>query len=142
MATQAFISKVTLKRGDGESTEAFTVVPEVLVVPVLGQTKGIVEVTNYDSDDKEYIAELFADGKEVDIKWNMILGDTQQEGVKDDVDNGINRNYEMTVTNGVKTLTSSFTLTPMEWADEVSMTEQSKLSARFKISGAINQATV
>ena len=135
--TVAFTGGITLKRGDGGGTEIFTVVPELLIAPVLGGTKNTIEVTNYDSTDKEYIAEQFAEGKEVDLSCNLILGDAEQQGVIDDINNGDNRNYEMIITDGTNILTSSFTLTPLEWGRETSLTEQHKLSARFKISGAV-----
>lgn len=135
--TQAFTGGITVKRGDGAGTEAFTVVPEITLAPILGQTKGTIEVTNYDSNDKEFIAERFAEGKEVDLEWNYIIDDTEQQGVVSDINAGTNRNYEMIITDGTNTITSSFTLTPIEWNRNVSLTEQHKLSARFKISGAI-----
>lgn len=137
--TQAFTGGVTLKRGDGgDPTEVFTVVPEMILAPNLGADYGEIEVSNYDSlVNKEYIAEYLGTGKDVDLEWNLILGDTQQEGVVADIDGGINRNYEMTITNGTETLTSSFTLTPKGWNRTTSLTEQHKLGATFKVSGAI-----
>lgn len=133
-----FSGGVQLKRGDGATpTEVFTLVPGVLVQPVLGQTNELIEVSDYDSTDKEYIAAYLSDGNEVDIEFNYNLGETQQVGVVDDIKGKINRNYEMTVTDGTQTLTSSFTLTPLGWNRTPSFSEQHKLSARFKISGAI-----
>lgn len=137
--TAAFTGGVTLKRGDGATpTELFTAIPEMTVAPNLGADKGQLEVSSYDSvDNKEYIAELLGDGKDVDLEWNLILGNAAQQGVIADVNGGINRNYEMTITDGVKTLTSTFTLTPKGWNRSTSLTDAHKLSATFKISGAI-----
>lgn len=138
MSTKAFTGGLTLKRGDGAASEVFTLVPEMTVAPTLGADKGTIEVSNYDSvDNKEYIAEWLGDGKDVDLEWNLIIGDVQQLGIISDVTDGVNRNYEMTVTDGIKTITSSFTLTPKGWNRTPSMTEAHKLSATFKISGAI-----
>ena len=137
--TAAFIGGVQLKRGDGEPvSEAFTIVPEMTIAPNLGASYALVEVSNYDSVQlKEYISEYLGDGSEVDISWNLILGDVEQEGVKADIDGGVSRNYEMTVTDGTKTLTSTFTLTPIGWNRNASFTEAHTLAAKFKISGAI-----
>lgn len=134
-----FSGGVQLKRGDGGTpTEVFTLVPGVLVQPVLGATNDQIEVSDYDSvGNKEYIAAYLGDGNEVDIEFNFDITDAQQQGVVDDVKNKLNRNYEMVVTDGTSTLTSSFTLTPIAWNRTPSFTEQHKLSARFKISGAI-----
>jgi hypothetical protein len=136
--SNAFIGGVQVKRGDGAGTEVFTVVPEMTIAPNLGAEYGLVEVSNYDSVQlKEYVAESLGDGAEVTMEWNLILGDTQQEGVKADIDAGTARNYEMTITDGTNTLTSSFTLIPKGWNRNTSFTEANKLSASFKISGAI-----
>jgi len=137
--TAAFTGGVTLKRGDGTTpTEVFTSIPEMTVSPNLGADKGQIEVSSYDSiDNKEYIAEFLGDGKDVDLEWQLILGNAQQESIVSDVNGGINRNYEMTITDGVKTLTSTFTLTPKSWNRSTSLTDAHKLSATFKISGAI-----
>lgn len=142
--SDSFIGGVQLKRGDGGTpTEVFTPVPEMTVAPNLGAQYGLVEVSNYDSVQiREYIAEALGDGAEVDIEWNLVLGDTQQEGVKADIDAGIVRNYEMTVTNGTLTLTSSFALTPVGWNRNTSFTDAHKFSAKFKISGAITDVVV
>ena len=141
--SSAFIGGVQLKRGDGAGTEVFTVVPEMKVAPNLGAQYGLVEVSNYDSVQlKEYISEYLGDGAEVDIEWNLILGDTQQAAVKADIDAGTVRNYEMTVTDGTSTLTSSFALTPIGWNRNASFTEAHTLSAKFKISGAITDVVV
>lgn len=133
-----FSGGVTLKRGDGAGTEVFTKVPGMLVAPVLGQTNELIEVSDYDSvEAKEYIAAFLGDGNEVDIEFNYDISDTQQQGVLADIKDKLNRNYEMIVTNGTDTISSAFTLVPLGWNRTPSFTEQHKLSARFKISGAI-----
>lgn len=143
MATVAFTGGVTVKRGDGAGTEVFTVVPEMTIAPNLGADYGQIEVSNYDSvTNKEYIAEFLGDGKDVDLEWNLILGNAEQEGVVADIEAGLNRNYQMIVTNGTETLTSTFTLTPKGWGRTTSLTEAHKLSATFKISGAIVDVVV
>ena len=134
-----FSGGVQLKRGDGATpTEVFTLVPGVLVQPVLGSTNPLVDVSDYDSvQNKEFIGAYLSDGNEVDVEFNYDITDTQQQGVVSDVKNKTNRNYELVMTDGTDTITSSFTLTPLSWNRTPSFTEQHKLSARFKISGAI-----
>lgn len=140
--SNAFIGGLQLKRGDGAGTEVFTLVPELTIAPNLGAEYNLVEVSNYDSVQlKEYIAEALGDGAEVTCEWNLILGDAEQAGVKADIDGGVVRNYELSITNGTSTLTSSFALTPKGWNRSPSFTEAHKLSANFKISGAIVDVT-
>lgn len=135
--TSAFTGGVTLKRGNGAGTEVFVAVPEMILAPILGQAFGEIEVSNYDSTAKEYIAELLGEGNEVDVEFNLILGDVNQALVLADVQGGVTSNYEMIVTDGTNILTSTFALTPKSWSREPSFTNQHKFSFGFKISGAI-----
>lgn len=134
-----FSGGVVLKRGDGEATEVFTAVDGVLVMPVMGQTNELTEVSDYDSTAKEYIAAYLADGNEVDVEFNYSLDSVQQVAIVADITGKLNRNYEMTMSDGSKVLTSSFTLVPLGWNRTPSFSAQHKLSARFKISGAITE---
>lgn len=134
-----FSGGVILKRGDGATpTEVFTKLNGVEVMPVLGGTNDLVPVSDYDSvQNNEYIAAKLSDGDEVDIEFNYDISDVGQQGVVADVKGKINRNYEMAVTDGSATITSSFTLVPLKWNRTPSFKAQHKMSARFKITGAI-----
>ena len=143
MATKAFTGGVVLKRGDGAEPEVFAVVPELKIAPSIGVNKDIIKVSNFDSiDNHEYIAAYLGDGVEVTLEWNLLLDDVQQTAIRDDVNDGVNRNFELTVTNGTKVLTRTFTVTMMGWNDDFSFEDAHKLSAKGKITGAIVDVVV
>jgi len=134
----AFSGGITVKRGDGADPEVFTTVPECIVVPVIGASKSEIDVSSCDSvTNKDYIAEYLGDGESVTAEFNYIIGNAQQTGLITDYNNSVNRNYEITVTDGTDTLTTVVTLTPLGWARTPSFTEQHKLAMNYKISGAI-----
>lgn len=135
--SSAFLNGVTIKRGDGaDPTEVFALFPEVLSMSGLGKTNPLVEVTSFDSAGREYIAGL-ADGTEVSIEANYLPADTQQQGLIADVDAGLNRNFEIAITDGVTPLTYSVTFTCLSWVINPSFEDKNTISFTLKISGAI-----
>ena len=72
------------KLGSGASPQVYTKVSEVLSIGPIGSTAPEVEVTNLDSTAKEYIGGL-ADGASVEIEFNYLNGNTQQEDLRDSV---------------------------------------------------------
>ncbi len=137
--SSAFLNGVTIKRGDGAGTEVFTAISEVLSMSGLGKTNPLVEVTNFDSTGREYIAGL-ADGTEISLECNYLPADTQQQALVADVDAGTVRNFEILITDGTTPLTYSFAVTPLSWVINPSFDDKNTLTFTLKISGAITVA--
>lgn len=137
MASSAFINGVTIKRGDGATpTEVFTLFPEVNSMSGLGKTNPLVEVTNFDSTGREYIAGL-ADGTEVTLEANYLPGDTEQAGLIADVDAGANRNFEITVTDGTTPKVFTVTFVCLGWVISPSFDDKNTITFTLKVSGDI-----
>jgi len=136
----SFTSGLVLKRGDGAGTEVFTAVTKVFSMSGLGAANPTIDVTNWDSSAKEYIAGL-ADGQEVTIEMNRVLSDTQQEGLISDVTSKLNRNFELTMSDGTSTETFSFAMSMSAWVINPANEDKHTLSITGKISGAITRAT-
>ena len=134
--SSAFLNGVTIKRGDGEESETFTAFPEVISFSGLGKTNPLIDVTSFDSTGREYIAGL-ADGTEVTMEANYLPGDTQQAGLISDVDSGLNRNFEITITDGTSTKVYTVTFTCLSWTINPSYEDKNTISFTLKISGAI-----
>ena len=134
--TSAFINGVTFKRGDGEASEAFTTVGEILSMSGIGKANPLVEVTSFDSTAREYIAGL-ADGTEVALECNYLPANTAQQGLVSDVDAGTTRNIQVAITDGVTPKTYSFAVTPLAWVLNPSFDDKNSISFTLKISGAI-----
>ena len=134
--SNAFLNGVTIQRGDGAGTEVFNLFPEVTSMSGLGKTNPLVEVTNFDSTAKEYIAGL-ADGTEVTLEANYLPADTQQQGLIADVDAGLNRNFEILITDGTTPKTYAVTFTCLSWVLNPSYDDKNTISFTLKISGDI-----
>lgn len=138
----SFAGGLALRRGDGATpTEVFTAVPKVNSLSGLGAVNPTIDVTNWDSTAKEYIAGL-ADGQEVTIEMNRVLGDAQQDGLIADVDGKLNRNFEFDMDDGGQVETFDFTLAMTSWSVTPNNEDKHILSVSGKISGAITRATV
>ena len=101
-----------------------------------GKTNPLVEVTSFDSASREYIAGL-ADGTEVTLEANYLPADAQQQGLIADVDGGLNRNFEILITDGVTPLTYSVTFTCLSWVINPSYDDKNTITFTLKISGDI-----
>lgn len=139
MADVAFLNGVTIKRGDGGGTEVFALFPQVTGFSGLGKTNPLLDVTTFDSAAKEFIAGL-ADGKQVTLDAIYLPGNAQQTGLIDDVDNGVNRNFEVEITDGTTTKTFSVTFTCLDWELKPAYEDKNTISFVLKISGAIGVA--
>lgn len=139
MADEPFINGCTFKVGDsGDPTEVFTAIPKVISYGGLGKTNPLKRVTNFDSSGEEYIAGL-ADGKEITVSCIYMPGNTVQEGLIADVDNGTNRNHQTVITDGTDTVTIDYTFTPIGWELGPSFEDKNTIDFQFKISGAITR---
>ncbi|RLA58683.1 MAG: hypothetical protein DRQ89_15085 [Epsilonproteobacteria bacterium] len=137
--SDAFLNGVTISRGDGGGTEIFNQMLEIISLSGLGKVNPLVEVTSFDSTVREYIAGL-ADGTEVTMEANYLPADTEQQGLIADVDAGLNRNFEILITDGVTPLTYSVTFTCLGWVINPSYDDRNTITFTLKISGAITVA--
>lgn len=86
---------VEFRRGQGDSPETYTLIPEVRTIPEIGARNDLVEVTNLDSvDGKEYIYGL-ADGKEIGLVVNYDHTNAQHIGLQSDQKNRVTRNFQV-----------------------------------------------
>ncbi|MCP5018062.1 MAG: hypothetical protein GY938_22730 [Ketobacter sp.] len=137
--SSAFLNGVTIKRGDGESSEVFTTIPEVKSMSNMGKTNPLVEVTSFDSAAREYIAGL-ADGTEISLECNYLPADVTQQALIADVNSGVTRNLTVTITDGTTPLTYSFAVACLSWSLAPSYDAANMASFSLKISGDITVA--
>jgi len=135
--SDAFTAGLSVKRGDGETTEVFTAIGEVTSLSGLGQNNEQIEVTNFDSaGSKEYIGGL-ADGSELNIECNFLPADVTQQALIADVDSKTVRNIEITITDGTTPKVYTFATAPLKWEILPAIDSQNKLNFTLKISGTI-----
>lgn len=138
-----FKGGITFKRGDGgDPTEAFTAVPGLIALSAFGKTNPLIDVTDFDSSAREYIAGL-PDGQELTAEFNYDADsatNTQLAGLVSDVDAGTNRNIQVVVNDGTNTETYDFAVTPLSWALNPSFDDKNTISFTLKISGAITKS--
>lgn len=139
MADTPFINGFVLKVGDGADPEVFTAIPKIIGFPPIGQTNPLVDVTNFDSATREYIAGL-ADGDQVDMSCILMPGNTVQSGLKADVVSKTNRNFQVVVNDGTDTMTFDFAMTPLMWRLGPSFDDKNTIEFQYKISGAITES--
>ena len=99
MATGAVSAQGTLlKIGDGASTEAFTLVPEVIDVSAPDVKTDLLEATSHDSPGgfKEWIAGL-RDGGTIPVKFNYITSNIIHQGFRTDNYAGTRRNFQLSL---------------------------------------------
>ncbi len=106
-------NKTEFRRGDGGVTEIFTLVPEVTGRLEVGEESSEIEVTSFDSDAVERIADL-ADGMPMEITCNY-KNHAQQNLLIADVKAKTNRNYQ--IYNPAFSKTYDFVLTPLGWVN-------------------------
>ncbi len=141
MTTVAYTSGVTVKFSDNASPEVYTAIEEVNSIDGLGKTNELIEVTHFASGGvKEYISGL-ADGDEVTIECNKVnTASAIQDDVMTAVDNKVNHNLEVTLTDGSNVETYTFLWTPLSWKVAPSVSDKNMITFTGKISGDITRA--
>jgi len=135
-----FINGVTLKRGDGTTpTEVFTPIEGLKGLSGFGKVNPLVDVTDFDSAGREYIAGL-ADGQEITMEFNHDqTASTELSGLLGDVDAGTNRNLQIVMDDGTVTWTYEFAVVPLSWVVNPSYEDANSVTVTAKISGAITK---
>jgi hypothetical protein len=136
MANDAVLGLGTVvKRGDGADPEVFTRIDECIEIPEIGEENPLVDVTYTDAVAREYIGGI-SDGLEMDFAFNYNSADTQQAGLITDVQDKLNRNFQVTVP-AASTKTLAFTLVCLKWSLESMFDKQIVLHFKGKVSGGV-----
>ena len=138
-SANGYIDLWTFKRGDGGApTEVFTEVVGLVDVGGFGITNDTVDVTNFSSPGvREYIGGL-ADGSDVTITIIRDPADAQQEGMRADVNNKVNRNFQFVEDDGLgTTITYTVNMTMVSWVQGPAYEDKSTIDVGMKISGSI-----
>lgn len=136
--SNAFLNGVTFGYSP-DGVVAYVNIPEINSFSGIGKTNPLVDVTNFDSAGREYIAGL-ADGKEVTMECNYLPGDTVQIALETAVDNGSNVFFEVIFNDGTTTETYEFEVTALEWEIGPQFDEKNTRNFTFKISGGITKS--
>lgn len=134
-------SKATqIQRGDGGGTEVFTTIGEVMSFSGPSAEVSEIDVTNFDSTAKEYIADALPDGGEVSFDMNFVGSDAQQQGLRTDCVNGTLRNFKL-ILNDHPTVKTTFSFAAIakkfDGPKAGGPTEQYKASVTLRVSGAV-----
>jgi hypothetical protein len=135
MTSAVLGAKSKFMLGDGASPEVFTKVAEVLRIGAIGATAPEVDVTNLDSDAKEYISGL-PDGETVEIQMNFV-GGTQQNALRDGV--GSTKNIRVQFNDNTQAAFAWVILGFMR--DETTPESQLTATVTGRITGSITYST-
>jgi hypothetical protein len=120
-----------LKLGAG-SPLTYTKIAEVLQIGAITETTTEVDVTNLDSDAKEYIGGL-PDGGTLDFKVNWLAGNVQQQALRDGVGTTKQFQLEWSDESG-----AAFSMVVLGFTrDETSPETQMTATIQGRITGAI-----
>jgi hypothetical protein len=129
-----------LLRGDGASPPAFHHITKVDAIDPVGSTKPQLDVTTFDSTQREYVPGL-RDGSELSIKAKWQPDDADgQVAFKDDYDtNAANRIYRIDFPKGVNANgdRAEFEASITEMTLGAELDNVIMLNAKLKISGTI-----
>jgi hypothetical protein len=132
-----FVGGVFWAVGDGGSPETFTRYCPVDAMSGIGAANALIDVTTFCSGgDKEYIAGL-RDGKQVTIGANYLMDEPIQEGLMDDVDNRVRRNFEVQIDGDSPFRLFRLTLTMLDWEFDPQVAKQNVIKFIGKITGPI-----
>jgi len=137
MTTNAKTSQgIQLKRGDGATTEVFTLIAEINSIDGPDEKAKQIDVSTLDSTGHEYIAGLF-EGGSIKITGNSVFSNAQQTGLRADMISGVRRNFKLLLTDTVTTspTTYSFTAVVVAFGIKGEVDKQVMFSAELKISG-------
>jgi hypothetical protein len=137
--SEPFLNGWTFSRSANTSPASFSVLTDVVSLSGIGKTNPLVDVTSFDSAAREYIAGL-ADGNEVTMEVNYIVGNTVHEAIRTDVNNGSNFIFRAVVSDGESpenAETYEFTATALSWEVMPSFDDKNMRAFTFKISGDI-----
>jgi len=129
---------IEIKRGDGEATEVFTKIAEIISFTGPGGSAQVIDVTSLDSVAKEKRMGLPDEGQ-FTFDCVLVPGNAPQDGLRTDRDSQTLRNFEIVLPD-----TSSTTLTFAAFVTSFSISggvdDIIKASVSLEISGAVTWA--
>lgn len=124
-----------LLRGDGAASEVFTDVPGIRAMGTVGASRSLIDVTHLQSTAREYKLAL-KDGQEMTFEALYDPSDTQQTGLKTDLNNGTRRNFQIHLNDDQSPNTIvSFTGLVTAWNFEVQLDNVYVLNFTLKPTG-------
>ncbi|MEA3341952.1 MAG: phage tail tube protein [Chloroflexota bacterium] len=139
MASNAFWAYgSTFQIGDGETSEVFTDVAEVIDIDGPGLSKDSIEVTNQDSSDgyREFLPG-WRDGDTITVSMNWLPNDATQDdstGLLSHYNDNDNHNYRIVLPSAVG-ITIKLTGHPTSFPPSLPMEEQGQIELEIKLSG-------
>lgn len=139
--TQAMQAQgVKIQRGDGGGTETFTTIAEIHNFSGPTEKAKAIDVTNLDSQAKEFINGLMDPG-EVSFEGNYVAGDAMQQGLRADLVARVRRNFRILLTDDLVTPTTiTFTAVITDFSIKGAADDKLSFSCALKISGVPNIA--
>lgn len=126
---------VQFQRGDGADPEVFTLIAEISTFTGPSEKAKAIDVTNLDSQAKEFINGLMDPG-EVSFEGNYVASDTAQRGLRADLVGRVKRNFKMLLTDDPTTPTTiTFTAVITDFSIKGGADDKISFSATLKISG-------
>lgn len=134
----AFVGKVFIEVGDGDSPELFARYCNVTDISGFGEKNDQVEVTTFCSGGvKEFIPGL-AEGQELSLTANYALEDTVQEQLISDVKGKVTRNFKLVIgDDSPVSRTFAFALAMLSYEIDPSVSKQNEIKFTGKQTGQI-----
>ena len=129
---------IEVKRGDGQASESFTLIGEVVSIDGPGGQAQVIDVTHLKSTAKEKLMGL-ADEGQVSLGLNLVPGNAQQTGLRTDRDNQTLRNFQIVLTDS-GTTTLSFAAFVLGFSISASVDAKVDASVTLEVSGAVTWA--
>ena len=129
---------VEFRRGDGATpTEAFTLIAEIVSFNGPDGQASEIDVTHLNSVAKEFRLGL-KDSGQISFECNLVPDDTEQVGLRSDMDSRTLRNFEIELTDGTTTGTTlSFAAFVKQFSIAGAVDEVMKASVTLRISGDV-----
>jgi len=124
-----------LYRGDGGAPESFTEIPQVTSIDPVGASRSLIDVTHLGSTSREYKMAL-KDGQEINVEAWYDPSDAQHAGLRDDLDNGTERNFKIELTDSPAT-EITFAALVMSWSIGAPIDNVYPLRLTLKPSGPV-----
>jgi hypothetical protein len=135
MATTYITENTRIYRGDGGGSEVFTEIPGVTAISELGQSRGLIDVTNLRSSAREYRGAL-KDGQQIGLTIQYDPDDATQAALKTDLNNDTRRNFKVELSNSPPEIWT-FTALVMGWSISAGIDAVYVLTVSLKPTGDI-----
>lgn len=139
VATKAFVGKVYIAIGDGESPESFVRYCEVNTIGGFGEKNDQIDATTFCSGGyKEFIAGL-SEGQEIGITANYSLDDDVQEQLIDAVQAKSNIHVQVQVGDDSPQKGFGMTVAMLSWEIDPAVDNKNEIKFSMKVTGQIQR---